>query len=317
MASREQGRRLDLGANESINDATGDRVDDDFDQAESDDGLLIVRRGVHLVHEAELAHGKAVGKNNVADSNEALGKAEVLLGPARPGNRSEATVLVARTNASSNHGDENGGADGDEIDVAKNSHLGETGRNGEEEKNDGGDNTEDERAGTVAVFRNGAPHDGASEDVGADDEDQLENEHEADDFVAPSSKHDTTNVGIVGNFRVLQLGLTDDVSRVDADETHGDGENDARDHTESSEGARERQRAKGNGLDDENDRQTFPAETVELGMALVLGLGLLEDVAAHATDLTNMLISARLPVRHDGVWVVLFCLVLRVHGGWV
>lgn len=289
-ASREQGRRLDLGADESVNDATSNGVDGDFNQAESNDGLLVVGGCVHLIHKAELAHGEAVGENDVADSNEALSKAKVLLGPARPGNSSKTTLLVARANASSNHGDEDGGADGDEIDVSKDGNLGETGRNGKEEENDGGDNAEDERAGTVAVIRDGAPHDGAGEDVGADDEDQLQNKHEADDFISPSSKHDTTNVGIVGDLRVLELGLSDNVSRVDADESHADRENNTRHHTKGSEGAGKRERAEGNGLDDEDDRQTFPAETVELGMAL-LGLRLLvHDAAAQAADLANMLV---------------------------
>ena len=292
MTGREQGRRLDIGADESVNDTTSNSVDDDLDQAKSNDRLLVVGGSVHLVHEGELAHGEGVGENDVADSNEALRQAEVLLGPARPWDGTKTTILVGRTDAGTNHGNKNGGADGEEIDVAKNSHLSETGRNGDDEENDGRDNTEDKRAGTVAVFRDGAPHDLASKDVGADDEDELENKHEADDLVAPTTEHDSTDVGIVGNLGVLELGLTDNVSRVDADEAHGDRENDARNHTEGSEGAGKRQRAEGNSLDDEDDGQTLPAETVELGMAL-LSLGLLEDdVVVHATDLANVLISA-------------------------
>ena len=310
---REQGGRLDRGANESVDDATSDRVDTDLDQAEGNNGLLVVCGGVHLVHETELAHGETVGENNVADSDEGLGEAEVVLGPARPGNGREATLGVARANASSNHGDENGWADGDEIDVSEDGNLSETGRNGQEEKKDSRDNTEDERAGAVAVFRNGAPHDGASKDVRADDEDELKDEHEADDFVANSAKQDTTNVGVVGNLGVLQLGLANNVSRVDADEAHRDRENDARDHAESSERTGERQRTESDSLDDEDNGQTLPAETVELFLA-ILGLGLLEGVAAQAVNLTDVFVACRLPIRHDGVGAVLLGLV-RVHLG--
>ena len=106
--------------------------------------------GVHFVHEGELAHGKAVGKADVGDCDEALCECEVLLWPRRPVDSGQPPRSLGAINTSSNDGDANGEDDGSEVNVAEDSNLGETRRDGNDHEDDGGDNGEDDGADAAA-----------------------------------------------------------------------------------------------------------------------------------------------------------------------
>lgn len=108
--SREQSRGLDIRSNKGIDDCTGDGVNSNLDESKSPDGLLVVLGGVHLVHEGELADGKAVGKDNVGNGNEGIDKGQILLGPGRPGHCRQSTI-VGSLDTGSNHGDTDGNDD--------------------------------------------------------------------------------------------------------------------------------------------------------------------------------------------------------------
>lgn len=51
VASRQQSGRLDVDSYKGVNNATGDGVDSNLDEAKSPDGLLVVSGSMHLVHE--------------------------------------------------------------------------------------------------------------------------------------------------------------------------------------------------------------------------------------------------------------------------
>ncbi len=81
---RQQRGRPDALADEGVDQGTGQRVDDDLDDAEHPDRLDEVLGRVHLVHERELADGEAVREDDVRDSDERVDEAGVLGGPRRP-----------------------------------------------------------------------------------------------------------------------------------------------------------------------------------------------------------------------------------------
>ncbi|KAI6772843.1 hypothetical protein HG530_003801 [Fusarium avenaceum] len=168
----------------------GERVDDDFQAAESPNGLHIIGGCMHLIHEAELGDGEAVGKEDIANSNEGLREnqaADVAFSKSRKGN-------------------------------------------------------------------------GPRQAMRGREEQKLEMLY----------------------LRVLDLDLADDPRRVDGDESDADRADDAGHHAQRGEGAGDGQRAEGYGLDDEDDGEALPAETVELCLSVEdLALLKLGDLADH------------------------------------
>lgn len=136
-SSREKSRGLDGGANEGIAESTSQGIDGDLNESRGPNGLHVVGRGVHLVHERELADSEAEGKDDVADSDKGLGESDILLGPRRPIDGGETTIELASLDTSGDNSDANGGHNGDEIDVTKDGDLGERRRNGQDKQNDG------------------------------------------------------------------------------------------------------------------------------------------------------------------------------------
>lgn len=131
-----------------------------------------------------------------------------------------------------------------------------------------------------------AKSDGAGEGVRANQERQLKREHGTDDFVTPAAKHELTCVGVVRYVRELDLDRTDDVTGVDSHKTETNAKDNTGDHTEGGEGGGERQTAEGDGLDDEDDGETLPAEAVEVGATLG-SLLLFEVLAVEVGDLAD------------------------------
>lgn len=256
--------RLDGAANKHVNKSARDGVNEDLNETEGPDGLDEILGGVHLVHERELADGKGVGENDVTQSNEGLDKRQTLLGPGGPIRLGDCAVRLL--DAGANDGDQNRNDDRSEIDVAQNGDLGKGRWNGQQHEDDGGGDSEDNRAGTVVG--DVAEGDGSGQCVRADKEEQLETEHDADEFIAEFPHEQLTSVRVVGDVWELELDLADDVGRVDGDHANTDRENDTGNHAEIRKGGGNGQGAQCDGLDNQDDSKAFPAQSVELFVAI-------------------------------------------------
>lgn len=291
VTSGQEGRRLDIRTDKGVHDASGEGVDKDLNQTQRPDGLLVVGGGVHLVHEGELADGETVGEDDVGDGEERFIELDVLLGPSRPLHRIEATLLLAGLNTSGNDGDTDGQNDGNEIDVTENGDFGERRRNGKEKQDNGRNDTEDDGAG--GVLGDVVPGNGTGKTVRADKQDQLKCKHATDEFVTKASPELATNlladqatsIGVMRSVREHDLDLSDNITGVNSEETKTNGADGTGDHTESGKSRGQTQRTEGDSLDNENNSETLPAETVEV--SLTLGSLLLFEIGARQVgDLT-------------------------------
>jgi len=253
-------------------------VDEDFDQTKRPDRLDIVGRGVHLRHEAELAHGERVGEDDVGGGQEGRLESHVRRRPCRPGDRRHATSRVGGNNSGCDDGDTNGDNDGHKIDVSEDSEFGEAGRHGEREEDDGGDRGPDKSADR-RVVHNTDEGDGACQGVRTDQQDEEQREHDTGQLVTEASPDELDGIGVVLNVRVLQLDLANNVGRVDGDETDANTEDDTSDHSDGGESAGHTERAERDGLDDQEGCELHPSQTVVLLLALVDGGGALEIAA--------------------------------------
>lgn len=279
---REQRGTLDAGTDKGVDQGTGHSVDDDFHNTQRPDRLDVVLGGVHLVHERELAHGETVGENDVGQGDEGIGESGVRLGPSRPVNSRQPTGGVGGLDTGRNDGDTNGGDNGDKVDVSENSDLGKTWGNGDQQQNDGGNHGEDDGADTT--LSDVLESNGTGESVGAREEQQLQNQHDSDKLITKTTHYELSGVGIVGNQGKLQLHLADHITGVNGNQTDAHGTDNAGDHTQGRESRRNRQTSEGNSLDDEDNGETLPAQTVELlDTMLVDVLFALTDLADHIT----------------------------------
>ena len=300
VAGGEQGGALDVDADEAVDDGASDGVDEDLGQAQGPDGLDVVARGVHLVHEGELTHGEAVGEDDVGDGDEGLVEGDVGLGPGGPLDGGQAAGAVGGLDAGGDDGDADGEDDGDEVDVAQDGDLGEAGGHGEEQQDDGGDDGEDD--GADVALGDVDEGDGAGQGVGAREEEQLQDEHDGDELIAEAAHHEAAGVGVVGDEGELELDLPDDVGGIDGDEADAHGAQDARDHAEGGEGGGDGEGAEGDGLDDEDDGETLPPQPVELLDAVIVDIPLL---LGHLGD--------NLPIIHGRGRDILPFLQIRIH----
>lgn len=277
--------RLDGAADKHVDQSAGDGVDEDFNDAEGPNRPDKVLGSVHFVHEGELADGEGVGENDVAESNKSLHECQTLLGPGRPvglGNRA-----VVRLNASSDNGDQNGDDNGREIDVAQNGDLGKGRGDGQQHEDDSRGDSKDDRAGSV--IRNVSKGDGTGQSVGSDQKEQLETEHDTDEFIAEFAHEKLTGIRVVGDVWELELDLTDNIGRVNCDHTNTDTEDDTGNHAEAGKCRGDRERAQGDGLDNQDDSETFPAQPVEF-VVTISGFPLLQ--VGPICDLANSLVLA-------------------------
>lgn len=265
-ASREKGRRLDILPDKGVDQSAGKGVDTNLNKTKRPDGLDEILGGVHLIHKGKLADGKTVGKDDVGDCNEGLGKGQTLLGPGRPVNRRKTTRLIAGLDTSRNDGDPDSEGNGDEVDVSQDGDLGKRGRDSDDEEDNGRDDTKDERTG--AIVREVKEGNGSCQAMRADQEGELQRKHDTDEFIAKLAHHQLTSIGIVRNLREGQLDLADDVTGINGNETDPDTQDDTRNHTQRRKRRGQTEAAEGNSLDDEDDGETLPAQAVEVVLAL-------------------------------------------------
>jgi hypothetical protein len=230
---------------------------------------------VHFRHEAELAHGERVGEDDVGGREESRLESHVRRRPGRPRNRGHATNGFGGDNTGCDDGDSNGDNNGDEIDVSKDGELGEAGRHGKREEDDGGDGSPDQCADR-RIVHNTDKCDGACQGVRTNQEDEEEGEHDASQLVAEAAPDELDGIGVVLNVRVLQLDLANNVGRVDGDETDANTEDDTGNHADGGESAGHTERAERDGLDDQEGGELHPSQAVVLLLALVHGGGALE-----------------------------------------
>lgn len=252
-----------------------------------------------------MADGKAVGEDNVGNGDEGVGKGQVLLGPWGPVNGRQSTGGVVGLDTSSNHGDSNGKDNGDEVDVAENGKLGEGRREGQEEEDDGRDDTKDE--GADGVVGNVEEGNGAGQAVRTHEQNQLQGKHGSNKLVSKATSNQSTGISVVGNLGKLDLDHANKVTCVDGEETKTNGAENTGNHAESGKSTGQRERSEGNGLDDEDNGQTPPSQTMEFLLAL-LGLGALNVLA----ELIACLAGDGSIVEHvgGGVLLVIVAMVL-------
>ena len=125
IACGQKSWRLDILSDESVDEPTGHGVDEDFDETKCPDGFDVVLWRVHLGHEAELADGEGVGKDDVGGGQERFVESGLCGWPCGPVDAAQAAGSVVCLHAGCDNGDDNGCDDGYEIDVAQDSKLGE------------------------------------------------------------------------------------------------------------------------------------------------------------------------------------------------
>lgn len=223
---------------------------------------------MHLRHKAELAHGERVGEDDVGGRQEGRLESHVRRRPGGPGNRGHATSGFGGDNTGCDDGDSNGDNNGDEIDVSKDSELGEAGRHGKRKEDDSRDGSPDQCADR-GVVHNTDECDGACQGVRTDQQDEEQREHDTSQLVTEASPNELDGIGVVLNVRVLQLDLANNVGGVDGDEADANTEDNTSDHSDGSESAGHTERAERDGLDDQEGGELHPSQAVVLLLALV------------------------------------------------
>ena len=284
--TRQKSRGLDLRADKVVDDGTGESVDDNLNDSESPDGLHVVGRSVHFLHEGELANGEGVGENDVGHGNESLGESEARLGPRRPAARSKSANRLIALDTGGHHGDDDGNQDGNEIDVTEESHLRERGRQSHDQEQDGGNTTESESADAL-LGDNVSESNGTGKTVRADKEDKLQHEHGADNLITPSSSEKLSSVGIVADTRELELDLSDNPGSVNTQRTDTERANHTGNHTERGERLGETKTSESNSLNDQDDSELDPAKAVEL----ILGMALLHVDHIHVVSTEEVILA--------------------------
>lgn len=241
VAGREQGRALHVLADECVDNGAGDSIDDDLDDTQGPDGLDEVLGSMHFIHEGELAHGEAVGEDNVGDGDEGVGEGDVLLGPCGPIDGGTPTRRIGGLDTGTDDGDTDGSDDGDEIDVAENGDLSKARGNGEKQENDSGDDGEDD--GADAALGDGGPGNGTGQSVRTDEQDELQDQHDIDEFVSEATPHERASICVTGDMGESQFDLTDDVTGVDGNQTKSNTADYTSDHTQRREGGGDGERA--------------------------------------------------------------------------
>lgn len=251
---------------------------------------------MHFVHEGELAHGKAVGKADVGDCDEALCEGEALLWPCRPVDSGQPAWCLGALDTSGNDGDTDGEDDGGEVNVAEDGNLGETRWDGNDHKNDGGDNGEDD--GADAAAGDVLEGNGTREAVRANQEEELQDEHGVDDLVAPAATHQSSGIRVIGDLRKVDLDLAHDVGGIDGNQANADRTDDTGDHSQRGKCSWDGQTSQRDGLDDEDNRQAFPAKTVVFLHTLLIDIPLPLALAGIAIE--ALVLVEDLPAR--GTW---------------
>ena len=165
---------------------------------------------------------------------------------------------------------DDGNADSDDnrckIDVSEDCHLGKGRWDGENKEDDGGDGGEDNGADMAAVEVDQGNATGQG--VRTDYHDQFQNEGGTKDFITDATEKKAAGVRIGRDLRVLQFDLTDEVACENGNATEGDGEENAREHAEGCVCLRQAEGAECDSFDNGNDGQAFPAQAVEVGIAI-------------------------------------------------
>ena len=130
-------------------------------------------------------------------------------------------------------------------------------------------------------------------------QDQECGEHGTSEFLSETAPDEANSVGIVGDFRVLELDQADEVAGVDGDETKTDSDEHTRYETKCRKCRRNTERAESNGLHDHADGETLPAEAVVLLLALLDGRGDAELIVVFEAHLAvlGVLATVLVPSR--------------------
>ena len=258
VSGREKSRRLDLLADESVDESTGHGVDEDLNQTEGPDGLDVVLGGVHLRHERELADGEGVGEDDVGGRQESFVERSSGLRPRGPVDCAQSARGIVRLDTSCDDGEQDGGDDTNKVDVAQESEVVERGWQSKNQQDDHGYYTPYERACGV-VSDDVDKGDCSGKRVRSNQQDEEEREHDTSEFLSEFTPDDFDGIRVVVDMRVAHLDLTDNVGCVDCDESKTDAHDDTRNHSEGCERARNTQRTKRNSFDNQADCELFPA----------------------------------------------------------
>lgn len=214
---------------------------------------------MHFVHEGELTHSKAVGKTYIRDGDKRFSKCQAFLRPCRPVDSGQPTRGIGALDTGGNDSDTDGEDNGGEVNIAKDRNLRKTRWNRKKYEEDGGNNGEDD--GADAAPGDMLEGDGACETMRAHEKEQLEDEHDVDQLIAKTAHYQPSGIRIIGDLWKLDLDLADDVAGIDSNQTNAHRADHPGDHAQRREGGRNGQTPQRDGLDDEDYRQTLPAQT--------------------------------------------------------
>ena len=293
---------LDVLADEGVAQCAGERVDADLDRAGGPDGFHVVLGRVHFVHEGELTDGETECEDDVGDGDEGFREGEVFFGPGGPVDGGHAARLVASLNTGRDDGDADGDQDGGKVDVTQNSDFGEGGRDGQDQENDGGDGGEDNGADMAAVDVN--ERDTSGQSVRTDDHNEFEDEGGTKEFIAEAAKKQAPGISVGSNFRILQLDLTNEVAGEDGNAAKSECEENTRKHAKGRVCLGQRKSTESNSLDNGDNRETLPAQTVEVCVTIFGNL-------LRSLGVPDLTLAEDLVVSHVRAFVVLF-----VFGGF-
>nr|POE90599.1 hypothetical protein CFP56_60212 [Quercus suber] len=172
-----------------------------------------------------------VGQRDVGGGEKGFGQRRAGCRPQAPIYGRQTAWSLTGVDTGRDDGDDDGGHDGDEVDVPEEGELGKARWQSEDEEQDGGDDAPDEGA-DLGVAHDVDPSDGPGQGVRSDEQDQVQDEHDAGQDVAELAPDQADTLGVIIDVRILDLDLADDV-------------------------------AGGNGGDDEADGQVYPTQLVE------------------------------------------------------
>ncbi|KAH0357798.1 putative amino acid transporter, partial [Aureobasidium melanogenum] len=250
-ASRANGRRLDIGTSEAVDDDSDDDVKRTSASLQHAQSLGEISGVLHLRNETEVGDVGTEGNKDVGDGYNTSAER----GHAR---RSDCVSVGAsrRIDSDANHSNEDGSRDGQ---ARSNGHEGDV-LHGSWNAEDHGNNhaNDSENNGASSVVGKDVQHDGESQDVSGHDEDQEDDLSGFRDLLEPSSEEEEASVGKVVNSRESNLDLVGDISGVCCEDTEEDNEDATRDEAHAGNDSRKREDTQRDGLSNEEETGIEP-----------------------------------------------------------
>jgi len=274
-----QSGRLDGGTDVVVDDDTGGEVQADLEALKHKEGLLKVLGSLHLGDETEESDVGAVCKDNVGDGLE--GSVQVV----RDGGLDNAAGVLLHSNG--DHGDQDGTKDADEGAERDPGHSAHGTRDGQHQRDDQADHSEDN--GASAVVGDGVQHDTEGQDVAAHDEETEQKLADAEEFTTKAAHQDLTRVRQILDVRITFTHQANVVSGICSEKTQADDQNNTGNQTQSSHGRGQRQNTQRNRL--ANHQKTTLPESVRIILSREIQIEYIPPRQGLVLDLGKLLVT--------------------------